>query len=657
MSDTASTSPQSQSAPYPGSHEMPQWNVGELIDTPRFQWKNLFAFLGPGILMGGAAIGGGEWLTGPLTTAKFGGGLMWLATASIISQVFYNIEISRYTLYTGEPIFTGKFRTPPGPRFWLFMYLLLDFGSIFPYLAASCAVPCAALILGKIPNPETNGLLLNSLSYGIFLACFLPLIFGGKIYSALKAIMTVKIVVVMGFLLILSFAYSTPATWWEIGTGFFKVGNVPIKRGEDVNGNKQLDPGEDWDKDGRLDHVEPETGRRPPLDTDGDGIGDSWHDITGDGQPDRFMPVKRTIPPKRPGDAEKTVTDWWPDLNGDGVPEKTILVDADFDGIPEKEINLDPNGTGVPVKFIDIDDDKTIDGDNVSNYIGEYWSTGKFPIMDMTMIAVLSALVSISGQGGLSNTPISNYTRDQGWGMGHHVGAIPSVVGGQDIQLSHEGTVFIPTAESLPRWKRWYYHIVRDQAFVWAPACFFGIALPSMLSVQFLKRGFAPANEYETAVMTAEGLRDFVGGSLGQFCWVMTVVCGVLVLLPTAASTIDGIVRRWVDVFWTSSPTLRKMESGAIRYVYFAVLAVYCVFGLVMLSMAKPLQLLMLAGMIYNFALGFSSWHTLWLNNLLLPKPLRPGWFMSLGLFTSGLFFWSVASLSAYVEISKLLAG
>ena len=49
--------------------------------------------------------------------------LMWLATLSILGQVIYNLEISRYTLYTGEPIFTGKFRTLPGPHFWLFVYL------------------------------------------------------------------------------------------------------------------------------------------------------------------------------------------------------------------------------------------------------------------------------------------------------------------------------------------------------------------------------------------------------------------------------------------------------------------------------------------------------------------------------------------------------
>ena len=130
---------------------------GPLVDAPRFTGRNWFAMLGPGLLMGGSAIGGGEWLMGRPSRPRYGGALMWLATLSILGQVIYNLEISRYTLYTGEPIFTGKFRTLPGPRFWLTAYLILDFGSVFPYLAANAATPLAAVILGRFPSPPSSG--------------------------------------------------------------------------------------------------------------------------------------------------------------------------------------------------------------------------------------------------------------------------------------------------------------------------------------------------------------------------------------------------------------------------------------------------------------------------------------------------------------------
>lgn len=493
---------------------MPRWNVGDLPEAPIFEWKNLWHFLGPGLLMGGAAIGGGEWLLGPRVTATYGGGLLWLATLSILGQVLYNIEISRYTLYSGEPIFTGKCRTLPGPIFWVLIYLMLDFGTIFPYLAASAATPVATMYLGKVPDPVEHGTMLRGLSLAIFLLSLLPMIFGGKVYNSLKLVMTFKIVVVMGFLLLVALFYSHLSTWIEIISGFFKFGQIPV------------------DKEGTLDNV-----------------------------------------------------------------------------------------------FIAL------------------WEGRSLPQIDLSMAAFLSGLVAISGQGGLSNTPISNYTRDSGWGMGSHVGAIPSIVGGQNIQLSHVGTVFIPTPEALPRWKRWYYHVFRDQVIVWAPACFVGLALPSMLSVEFLKRGSIPANDWAVSVMTADAVRDRAQGSIGQGLWLMTLFCGFLVLAPSMASTIDGFVRRWVDVFWTASRRLHALEPGRIRYVYFAVLAGYALFGITMLGFVpNPSTLVKIATSIYNFALAFSCWHVVVINSTLLPKPLRPGWTTRILLCLVGIFFWSVAS-------------
>jgi len=517
-------------APWPGSHEMPRWSLGELGEAPRFEWSKLWQYLGPGLLMGGAAIGGGEWLLGPEVTAKYKGSLLWLATMSILGQIIYNIEISRYTLYTGEPIFTGKFRTQPGPRFWVWLYLLLDIGTAFPYLAASAAVPALLVWLGgPIPTEElmmANANTLRILSLVIFVAALLPMIFGGKIYNSLKAVMTFKIVTVMGFLLVLSLFFSHASTWVEIFSGFFKFGNIPT-------GNQN----------------------------------------------------------------------------------------------------------------------------EVVNIFHSLWN-GQFPTLGIAAFGTLSSLVAISGQGGLSNTPISNYTRDQGWGMGAHVGAIPSLVGGNDLTLSHEGTVFLPDERSLSRWRAWVRHVVRDQLLVWGPACFFGLALPSMLSIEFLPEGIDLSKQkWLGPVATSDGVgravAAAVGPAVGSAFKFLTLFCGFLVLAPSMASTIDGFVRRWVDVFWTSSKRLREVDSSKIRLLYFAVLGVYAVVSLSMLAwISEPSKLLKIAGLAYNFALGFSCWHVLYINTRLLPEPLRPGAFSRVGLIVVGIYFWIVGILGAISTIS-----
>ncbi|MCA9040978.1 MAG: Nramp family divalent metal transporter [Planctomycetaceae bacterium] len=656
VASAATSTAGDSTAPWPGSHQMPRWNLNELPAAPRFTWKNWAMMLGPGLVLGGAAIGGGEWLTGPMVTARYGGGLLWLATLSILGQVIYNLEISRYTLYTGEPIFTGKFRTPPGPMVWVLVYLLLDFGSVFPYLAAFAATPLATIILGEVPTAATGQAmlqlfgtridisheeLLRYLGYAIFLGALVPLIFGGKVFNALKVVMGVKIVLVLGFLLVLGVFYSQPSTWTEIFSGFVRFGNVPVRQIEDSNGNGVLDPGEDWDGDGRLDTEEPlldlvfpASGFKPPA-----------TDIDLDGQPDPMVAV-----------STENGREYWPDFDGDGQADSHVALDINGDGVPDGPFALDADQDGRLDAFIDIDQDGIRDGDNVQNIFAALFAGRPLPKIDWSMIAFLSALVAISGSGGLSNTPISNYTRDQGWGMGHHVGAIPSIVGGQDIQLSHVGTVFEPNSESLPRWKRWYKHIVRDQLIVWMPACFFGLALPSLLSVEFLDRGTVVDDQWAAAVLTADGVESTVGTSWGTqwgACFgFLTLFCGFLVLAPSMSTSADGVIRRWVDVFWTASPRLRQMNPRAIRYVYFVVLAVYTLMGLMMLCLEKPESLLLIATTIYNFALGISCIHTLVVNCWLLPKELQPNWFSKLALGSTGLFFFAVACLSTLAKFS-----
>ena len=530
MSEISRSDRRAWTPPHPGSPDMPPWEAGELPAAPRMTLRSWTQLIGPGLVMGGASIGGGEWISGPLTTAKYGGAILWLSTLSILAQVVYNIEISRYTLYCGEPIFTGKFRLLPGPLFWLGLYLVLDFGSVFPYLASHAATPLAAVIVGEIAQPDrtyevlgravTGYTLLQILKYVVFLGMMAPLVFGGKVYNSLRVLISFKVVVVLCFLLFVAILYSTPATWHEILTGFFQFGSVPV-------------------------------------------VGD-------------------------------------------------------------------PAGLSPPIE----------------NVFVSLWQGRGMPDIDLSMIAVLGALAAVSGSGGLTNTAISAYTRDQGWGMGQHVGVVPSMIGGERLKLSHTGMVFEVTRDSVRRFRDWYRFVLRDQLVVWMPACFVGVALPCMLSVQFLPRN-TEAKEWAVAAMTADGLRGAVGPEWGQFFWIAILFCGFLVLAPNVATTADGVLRRWVDVCWTALPSLRRWDPHRIRGLYFGALCAYAAFGLTSLTFWHPVQLLSWAAVIYNAAMGFSCWHVLAVNLILLPRELRPNWFIRLGLVLGGLFFMALFVLSA----------
>ena len=60
----------------------------------------------------------------------------------------------------------------------------------------------------------------------------------------------------------------------------------------------------------------------------------------------------------------------------------------------------------------------------------------------------------------------------------------------------------------------------------------------------------------------------------------------------------------------------------------------------------NPLFLAIATGIMWNFALGFSAFHTLYVNLALLPPALRPGWLMRLGLVGCGCFYLGITAVA-----------
>ena len=473
---------------------LPEWDRGELPEAPRFRLYQMGALIGPGLLMVGSTIGGGEWMFGPIVTARYGGIVMWIAAVSVALQAVFNLSVMRYALYTGEPIFVGLLRTFPGPKFWIVFYLIADSGYIWPYVASNAAVPVAAAWLGRLPGPQDD-FLVRVLGYAIFLSCFIPLIFGGKVYTAVERFMTAKVIFVLGFLLAVDLFLVSGETWWAVFSGFFKVGMLP--EGE---------------------------------------------------------------------------VDW----------------------------------------------------------------------------ATLAAFAAVAGVGGLSNTLFSNYARDKGWGMGALVGAIPSLIGGKKIALSPVGKVFDVTPESLKRWKAWLGYIRRDQIWIWAAGSLIGMALPSMLSLEFL-RG-AEVEGHAAAAMTARGIAD----RHGEVFWFLTLLCGFVVLGIGFIQTLDGIVRRWTDVLWSASGRLRA-KGGQVKNIYYVVLLAYCLWGLLALRLTpNPLVLAIVSSVCGNVGLGSSALHTLFVNRRLMPPELRLPWYMQLGLVGAFVFFLGISGVALHQHLTAV---
>ncbi len=207
--------------------ELPAWETADLPAPPPFNWHNIITIIGPGAILLGTSIGSGEWLLGPAVTAQYGGALLWLATASIILQVIMNTEFIRYTMYTGEPIYTGFMRTKPGPTFWAVVYSLLAFLQLgWPGWASSAATALTAMFIGQVPGPEHTNLVQF---FGLvwFLSTVAIVASGAKIERTMELVQWFFVAAILLFLIVIGIAFVSPATWGRVATGFVSFGAVP----------------------------------------------------------------------------------------------------------------------------------------------------------------------------------------------------------------------------------------------------------------------------------------------------------------------------------------------------------------------------------------------------------------------------------------------
>lgn len=199
---------------------LPAWGTGDLPEPPPAPWRNAARVIGSGAILLAFSLGAGEWLLGPAATARYGATILWIATASIVLQAFLTTEMARYTLYTGEPIFTGFMRTAPGPAFWGWIYAglhLLQIG--WPGWALAAATAIAALFVGRVPD-EGDRVVVLYVGYLTFLVSILLVLLGERVEKTLEYAERLMIGWVLAFLLLAGLFLAPAEVWSTVGLGF-----------------------------------------------------------------------------------------------------------------------------------------------------------------------------------------------------------------------------------------------------------------------------------------------------------------------------------------------------------------------------------------------------------------------------------------------------
>jgi hypothetical protein len=463
------------------------WTRAELPLPPMPRGLEWLKVTGPGVIVLGAAIGSGEFLLGPAAFVRHGLSLLWVVGIAVTLQTIFNTEVMRYTLATGEPVFTGFMRTRPSSTFWAWVYVVLYFLQVgWPAWAGTAAGAIFFLFTRRLANaPDANVIYL--IGVGAFLLCVVILSVGRRIERTLELLNWILVVAILGSFLVLAGLY-VPATNWAAGA-----------------------------------------------------VGLSGFDLSR----------------------------------------------GTFDFFP----------------------------------VG-------------TDLFLLGALVAYSGAGGVINIVLSNWARDRGYGMGERAGYIPCAVGGQHVALAHTGFRFDGDAEGMRRWRGWWRVVGADQWGVFFTGAILGMILPAMIYVTFLPRG-TDIQGLGISAALAQGITGTAGALVGG----IIAFLGAWILFKTQLDQLEGMTRAITDILWTGSSRLRGWRGGDVRAVYYCVLAIAVLWGIVALRLAQPFLLLQIGANMAGLVLVIGSVHLLYVNTRLLPEHVRPPMWRRVALVAMAIFY------------------
>src|SRR5215207_8202489 len=207
------TSPEARSGLEP-------WRIAELPHAPRPRGLGWFSAIGPGVIALGVSIGSGEFLLGPAAFVTYGLSLLWIVGVAALLQTLLNLELMRYTMATGEPIFTGFMRTRPHASFWAWFYAALYFLQMgWPGWAGAAAGAVFFLFAKRLPAAAEAGTV-YAIGVGMFLLCGLILTIGRRIERTLEYLNWIMVAVIIGGLGGLAILFVPLSTWGAAVVGF-----------------------------------------------------------------------------------------------------------------------------------------------------------------------------------------------------------------------------------------------------------------------------------------------------------------------------------------------------------------------------------------------------------------------------------------------------
>ena len=196
------------------------WTRADLPPAPSPKGLAWIGAVGPGVIVLGTSIGSGEFLLGPAVFVRYGLAVLWVTVVAVWLQTIFNLELMRYTLATGEPVFSGFMRTRPSSTFWAWTYSILYFLQAgWPAWAANAAGAIFFLWARRLATPEDAGVV-YVIGIATFVICVAALLVGRRIERTLELLNWVLVGWILASFLVMAVLFVPLLTWVSAAGGF-----------------------------------------------------------------------------------------------------------------------------------------------------------------------------------------------------------------------------------------------------------------------------------------------------------------------------------------------------------------------------------------------------------------------------------------------------
>ncbi|MQA79002.1 MAG: hypothetical protein GEV10_11090 [Streptosporangiales bacterium] len=172
---------------------------------------------GPSAVLMGVSVAAGELILWPYLGTQAGLQFLWGAVLGVGTQYFLNMEITRYTLATGESAVIGF------SRLWKPWGLLFVFAGVVTFAWPGWATGAATMVSFAIGGGNVTVITIASL-----IGLGLTLSLSPVIYRTVEKIVIAKIIVMLVFLVVGLAIVSTGDVWRDALVGTVSVGSLPV---------------------------------------------------------------------------------------------------------------------------------------------------------------------------------------------------------------------------------------------------------------------------------------------------------------------------------------------------------------------------------------------------------------------------------------------